>query len=261
MSYITIKRNGDSVLLPFYLDHAIKSTEGGTVVVDSHALEDQMDAHLGWKLRKVKLGGGTTEQVEICKRYLRRFSRSLIDEYWASKVSEANFKSHNKPVCMRYETTIDLINHLNIIYQLMYFHYFLGKKESLRDSFPNSCCGISSRNLTAALWEAGIVAAVSTYNTSFDHAYVIVPFEISATNHTGVILADPTSDQLHRNSSEKVRNYLSVLPPEGWKYQTDWAMGEDLYPVIVQVSSCYGTTERNYSEYIKNALNRPAVVV
>lgn len=259
MQHVTIQRNGEPIQLPLELNIEVDQKE--VFVIDSHSLEQQMDQQLGWTLRNIRLAEGSLEQAEICRRYLRQFANYFPTKNQVDELIAANFKPHNDPVCMQYVTTADLISDLGVIYQLMYFHYFLGRKESIKNSFPDYCCGIASRNLTLSLWAAGIVAAVSTYNESLDHAYTIVPFVIAETGQAGVILADPTSDQLHDRPSQRVRNYLAVLPPEGWKYQTDWQRGSNLYPEIVQVSSCFGASEKRYHEYIKNAFRRPAVVV
>ena len=260
MHHVTVERsNGMPTQLPFKLN--IRARINGPFAVDTYSLETQMDQHLGWTLRSIGLGEGSIEQTEICRKYLRQFFRRFPRNNQINRLRNENFKPHEDPVCMRYETTNDLNHQLGVIYQLMYFHYLLGRTELMGEDFPNNCCGISSRNLTIALWDAGIVAAVSTYNATLDHAYTIVPFTIMQTGQTGVILADPTSDQMHYDPGKKVRNYLAVLPPEGWKYETDWKEGRNLYPELVQVSTCAGNTDKGYTDYIQSAFQRPAVVV
>ncbi|MFZ2253104.1 MAG: hypothetical protein WAW13_02935 [Minisyncoccia bacterium] len=259
MQQETIERNGEPVLLPLKLD--IQTSEHRKPIIDSHSLENQMDEHLGWALREVGLGRGEPEQVEICRRYLKHFFFDYPSGISIAQQIEKNFRPHSNPVCMWYETTDELIEHIGIIYQLMYFHYFLGRHHQMKNSFPSYCCGVSTRNLTFALWEAGIVAAVSTYNDSHDHAYTIVPFVVHQTGQKGVILADPTSDQLHHAANKKVRNHLAILPPKDWEYVADWGDGANLYPKRVEVSTCYGIDKRDYEAYLDLAFLKPAIVV
>src|SRR3990167_4488664 len=92
------------------------------------------------------------------------------------------------------------------------------------------------------------------------NSYVTVPFVLMETGRTGIILADPTSDQLWIAGSRRIRNHMMVLPSKDWEYKTDWRDGENLYPEIVQLSTCHGTEEKDYNQYMENAFNNAAVV-
>jgi len=258
MQHVTIKRNGAPTSLPLSLSIEVGVSESFTI--DSHRLETQMDSFLGWTLRDVGLGEGSLEQANTCKRYIKRFLHNCESDKFYKNLVKANFEPYEDPVCMRYETLADLADSLGVIYQLMYFHYFLGRNTRMKWSFPRQCCGFSARNLTTALWEAGMVAAVSTHNDSHDHSYVTVPFVLMETGRTGIILADPTSDQLWNAGSKRIRNHMMVLPSKDWEYRTDWGDGEDLYPEIVQLSTCHGTEEKDYNQYMESAFNNAAVV-
>jgi hypothetical protein len=257
LKQVIVKRNGLPSSSSFKLNVPMKQECSTTRVVDTFALEAQMDTMLEWKLSEIGLGQGTPDQAKTAKEYLRHFLKYYPDKDFVRACVDSNFERHSDPVSMMFEDEMDLLDCVGIVYQLMYFHYFLGRHYRLEGNFPSFCCGISSRNLTLSLWEVGIFAAISTYDDRDDHAYVIIPYQMSnGTN--GVILADPTSDQLHRDRSKKVRNHIALLPPNGWQYRTDWRGGSDLYPLLVQLSSCLGKKDIDYPKYILSALQNGA---
>jgi hypothetical protein len=258
MQHVTIKRNGVSTTLPLKLN--LKVSAGDSTAIDSHQLEAQMDTHLGWTLRDVGLGEGSPEQAETCKRYIKRFLHNCESDSFYRNLVKESFEPYEEPVCMRYEKLTELEESLGVIYQLMYFHYFLGRNTRMKWSFPSKCCGYSARNLTTALWEAGIAAAVSVHNYSQDHSYVTVPFILTENGRTGIILADPTSDQLWDTESKKIRNHMMVLPSKGWEYKTDWECGRNLYPQFVQLSTCHGHGDKDYHQYMEYAFTNPALI-
>lgn len=257
MERVIVKRNGLPSTPSFKLNVRIKQWCGTTRVIDTFALESQMDEMLGWKLSEIGLGQGTPTQARLAKMHLGHFLQNYPDENFVRACIDSNFEPHSEPVSMMFEDEIQLFNCVGMVYQLMYFHYFLGRHHRLEGRFPSFCCGISSRNLTLSLWETGIFAATSTYDDTDDHSYVIIPYQINC-GANGVILADPTSDQLHRDKSKKVRNHIALLPPEGWQYRTDWSGGSDLYPRLVQFSSCFAKKSTDYSKYISSALQNGA---
>ncbi len=258
MEQVIVKRNGLPPIRPFNL--AVRTKQGCETsgAIDSLSLEAQMDQKLGWKLAAINLGQGTQEQAKLAKAYLKHFLEDYPDEDFINACIKSNFEHHSDPVSMVFEDDKRLLECVGEIYQMMYFHYFLGKHHRLEGIFPKYCCGISSRNLTLSMWEAGIFAAVSAYDDKDDHSYVIVPYRVNSSNKTGVILADPTSDQLYRDADRRIRNYIALLPPDGWQYRTDWSGGSDLYPLLVQVSSCFGKVNKDYPEYLSSALKNGA---
>ncbi len=174
-----------------------------------------------------------------------------------SEALGSKLKTPSCPQHLQLENMNELYEVLDLTYRLMYFHYVLGKNSRMKRLFPSSCCGTSSRNVTIALWDSGVSPAVSTYNYLHDHAYVIIPFALDENNETGVILADPTSDQLYWKNKSERRNSLQVLPLSGWEYRTDWRGGEDLYPELVQLSTCIGLKEGGYQVYLEHLFKNP----
>jgi hypothetical protein len=162
---------------------------------------------------------------------------------------------------MFFENIFELFKKTIFIYQFSYAHYIIGRHDRMKNSFPNWCCGYSAENVVSALWEAGIVSAIKVYNNKYDHAYVIVPFVVNVSDTRGVILVDPTSDQLFYRKEKKVRNLVRVITQEEWEYRTDWAQGKNLYPNVVEASACFGGVEKDYGEYLQSAFINPVVVV
>lgn len=262
MKRVTIRRNGQPLSLPLKLNITTTSHthHTGAKIVDSHSLERFMDDQLGWMLSEVSLNGGSVDQILASEYYIQNFSTYFPGHDFILEKIREGYKEIRNPICMLYRTEAELMYTVGKIYQLMYFHYFLGRNKAMKNSFPKYCCGISSYNLTLALWQSGTVAAVSTYNRSEDHAYVIVPYYIKETDRRGVILADPTSDQLYVDQARQVRNYIAILPPGDWEYVTDWKNKADLYPELVQVCACYGNKSLAYEGYLSEAFNNGAVV-
>ena len=59
----------------------------------------------------------------------------------------------------------DLMNHIENIYRVCYFHSVWAKEMKLCDgSFPNNCCGISSRNIFLSLMDLGYPNVSYLYN-------------------------------------------------------------------------------------------------
>lgn len=258
---VPIKRNGTRKLPQFKIHvqfRELRESCDTIQAVDSHALETQMDEVLGWELSQLRLGQGSSKQASVARSHLSYFLDYYPDDEFVARCIRSNFAYHAVPVCMVFENEAELHECATATYQLMYFHYFLGKHQKLKGQFPQFCCGLSARSLTLSLWESGVVAAVSAYDYIDDHAYVIIPYRIRGSEKMGVILADPTSDQLNIKKSERVRNVIALLPPAGWEYRTDWQGGSDLYPQLVQYSSCYGAEDVKYTQYIKRAFSNGA---
>ncbi|MBI5389908.1 hypothetical protein HZB02_00280 [Candidatus Woesearchaeota archaeon] len=121
------------------------------------------------------------------------------------------------------------------VYQVCYAHYVLASYYD--NMFPHGCCKDSSRNVMISLLGIGYPqAAYALCDQQFDHACVLLPFtmeDASAPAQQGVILADPTSDQLWISLKKKPRNMVSVIFEKRWKYITQWGNGTDLYPTCV----------------------------
>ena len=95
-------------------------------------------------------------------------------------------------------------------------------------SFPENCCGVSSRNVWLSLLHFGYRNA--TYAAAkIDHGYVMVPFVFGY--KAGSIIADPTSDQLW--DTHKVRNHVFVMLGTSWDYKADFGAKANMFPGYV----------------------------
>ncbi len=227
------------------------------MIVDTFSWEAKVDKELGWCLAMIGLGEGTPEQIRTCKQSLRFFSHRNPTENAMCTALGSKVTTPSAPQHLQLANLDELNEVLDLTFRLMYFHYVLGRYSRMKCTFPNSCCGISSRNLTMGLWDHGVSPAVSVYNICYDHAYVIIPFTLESSTETGVILADPTSDQLYWNNKSIRRNSLRVLPLIGWDYRSDWSGGEDMYPRIIQLSTCFGLDEACYQVYLDFLFKNP----
>ena len=249
--------NNKRISLP--LDSEESAVNNDTLDVNTEAFELMMNSYMGGTLSDVHLGDGE-KHSEVCRKYVRHYSNYYKDDDFFSKVSSEYFVDNPIPSAMFYKGTAELMRDVLIMYQLSYFHYLLGKKNEMKDSFPKYCCGISCHNLVVSLWEAGIISATMIYCRSYDHAYLIIPFILNNPVAKGVILLDPTSDQLMFRPNEKVRNDIKVFCEKNWRYETDWEDGNNLYPDVVEISSCYGREDVDYGKYLKTALKNPVTV-
>jgi len=144
------------------------------------------------------------------------------------------------PCAFRLNDAEELEEHLEIIYQILHAHYMLGKNVNMLNKFPNDCCGISSSNIMFSALARGYANAVVAGNPIFseDHWFVVFPFVLK--NKEGVILADPTSDQLYPSlNGTAPRNLLRVHFGREWTYVTEWKGNcktnedVDLFPSMV----------------------------
>lgn len=268
LDYGTIKRNNGNSL-PFFVDpqdhfsggHSIDTEDEGDtdLHVDMKAFEEKLDAFFGLKLSDVPKDIDQ-KTLDLCKTFIREYSDYYLTDYFLSSFRDVCFEDVSKPSAILYENTTEMFESVFVMYQLSYAHYILGKHYGMKGYFPDHCCGVSSRNLVAAFWDAGIVSAVRV-STIHDHAYVIVPFVVQQGGISGVVLVDPTSDQLINTKTEKVRNLVRIIVNKDWSYITDWAGGANLQPNSVENSVCHGSMVAKYTTYIESAYENPVVVV
>ncbi len=90
----------------------------------------------------------------------------------------------------------DITNHIKTIYELSYSHYAWIKKTNLQGTFPDYCCGSSSRNLFLNLMHKGYSNSTLLSDYKYNHTYVALPFVFGKNKRKGFIIIDPTSDQL-----------------------------------------------------------------
>lgn len=223
-------------------------------------LETYFDSILECKLSCTPRGIGE-KQLNICKALMRQYSNNGgEDDYYFSDLGRYFFGNGLKPSAMFYQDISSMFEAIILMYQIAYAHYILGKYNRMRNgNFPYWCCGISTRNLLASFWEVGIISAIKVQNECYDHSYIIVPFFLKNPESTGVIIIDPTSDQLIEDEEKKVRNLMIITTKERWSYITDWKCGADLYPQHVGISACDGVNKVEYHNYLKQALQNPVV--
>ncbi|MFC1644596.1 hypothetical protein ACFL08_01040 [Patescibacteria group bacterium] len=227
--------------------------------IDVRSLELAMDNFFGTKLSEIDLGEGE-EFLAACNNLLRRYS-NIGSIGNAKGVSSEFFGEITKPTASLYDDIEDMAMSISEMYQISYCHYILGKYNAMRGSFPNGCCGISARNLLIAFWEAGVASAVKACTSTYDHAYVLIPFVLRMGAQKGIILVDPTSDQLVNDPKKKTRNLIRIITQDSWSYITDWRGGADLSADEVEVSACYGSEDVEYAGYLREALKNPAISV
>jgi len=259
----TVKRNNNSdfpLLIDSNKQSFVSLSEHSKHTLDIKALEASLDNVLGCKLSDISLGGGK-KQLDVCHALVKRYSNKEIGKDLYLRFSREFFGNNPRPSAMFFQNTDEMSQKVFLMYQLSYAHYILGKYHKMKDSFPSYCCGIAADNVLIAFWEAGIVSAVKVGNDSYDHAYLVVPFVLENQNSEGVIVIDPTSDQLIWDKRKKVRNLVMLITEERWSYVTDWGYGGDLYPEKVEISTCYGRRDVSYGDYLKEAFKNPVVVV
>jgi len=125
----------------------------------------------------------------------------------------------------------ELTAHMLLAYQVSHFHYILGKREPLKGTFPYQCCGPSARSVMMSLIHFGFPNAAYGYSDNNDHGYTILPFVMESRKIQGVVVVDPTSDQLWK--TEHPRNAVFIKLGVRWEYITNWEEGADLYPDLV----------------------------
>lgn len=121
------------------------------------------------------------------------------------------------------------------VYQVAYSHYVVAKHYGFAKTtsiFPYNCCGLSSRGTTGTLWMHRLLNACSAVYSEIDfvHAYVILPFIMLEPKFNGVIIMDPTSDQLGKNVGEVRRNMVAVREGSTWEYRAGNDSGVNLFP-------------------------------
>lgn len=199
-----------SVFTPFY-ENEIAKANGGRNLIE-HADN-----------------GITAEELESCAR-LAPFFRVGLKKKELLELLNRRYNSITFPCSLKVSDTKEFETHVLNIYQVANAHYVLGKHDDF--SFPHMCCGSSGRNVAASLWAIGYPSAAYVYDRFDDHGYTIVPFKLAGKTE-GVVMLDPTSDQLWNGLDKQPRNAVSVFLERRWEYKTHWQKGADLYPDVV----------------------------
>ncbi len=175
------------------------------------------------------------------------------------------------PSAMIVDSIEDLSKHMSVAYQVSHFHYILGKKYNLKDSFPESCCGVSARNVTLSLIELGYANAADAFGIKHDHDYVILPFVLPNKDIYGTIIVDPTYDQRWGTCDVKelnLRNVVLLKLGSEWKYTRE--KEHDLFPngvcsidilrTIGDTSCAFEKCHNNTKRYLEKAFSNPITI-
>lgn len=145
-------------------------------------------------------------------------------------------KDVEEPTAMLIKSTEELQAHALLVYQVANAHYVLGKKYDgvgPEWDFPSSSCGMSSMNMLVSLIAFGYSNAliVGRSNLEYDKAYNVLPFvfENDGNMTKGVLVSDPTSEQLWPKSEKNLqRNHVFVELGERWRYANPYKV--NLFP-------------------------------
>ena len=191
--------------------------------------ESELDEKYGIRLESLRNGETSGFQGDL----ENNVSFNGSGNYSTSEIEKKILKKYESTpgfCSMRVGSEEELMRHVRTIHELSYNHYVFGKEENLKGQFPNWCCGKSSDNLLLTLIEKGYPNASLFNNSYHDHTYNGLPFLFGDNNEKGFIIVDPTSDQLFNDKKNAPRNSIIVVSGDRWKYETDWAMGADLFP-------------------------------
>ncbi|MBW2977119.1 hypothetical protein KY347_06780 [Candidatus Woesearchaeota archaeon] len=173
-------------------------------------------------LAEVLEGKGSIEDaLSFVSGYKERLSFQIAEQY----------NNSDLPCVMIVENKEELMEHIMRVYQLSHAHYMIGKTKNFRGTFPEKCCGISTRNVLASLINIGYLNAVSLINHKNGHEYGGLPFVMDG--KPGMIIFDPTSEQVWEELSYKPRNHVFIVLGEKFDYITNYNDSANLYPEYV----------------------------
>ncbi len=223
----------------------------------------------------------TTNQEAVLRKFVPAYSRS--ENKRNNEVIEQLveiYENIDGPCSMAVNTVEELEQHMLNAYQISYAHYAVAYKDGMTNMdsyenityFPRLCCDISGINLMLSLMAFGYPNASYVSSDYGNHCYTIMPFKYK--EEKGIILIDPTSDQLWSNIEKRPRNMVSVYllnDKNTWEYKTDWSNGADLFPSgamhigalkkhhskkrFLQDDSCYDRIEPTLEKAFANPIN------
>jgi hypothetical protein len=201
----------------------------GSFSIIPRVYEKELDKKYGIVLRKLKNGKPMSFRKDLRKNisFNEGYGHSLY------KIEDRILKKYSSVpgfCSMDIDSMEDLSKHIRDIHEISYSHYAWAKEANLEGSFPNSCCGSSSRNICLTLMDKGYPNSSIVSNGEHDHTYVALPFLLREKREKGFVIVDPTSDQLFTDKKNAPRNNLFVFFGGRWSYETDWGDGGDLFP-------------------------------
>lgn len=149
-------------------------------------------------------------------------------------------KKHPKPFAKVVKNVKELERDILMTYQIGYAHYVIAKHYGFEygRKFPNGCCGPAGRGCMVTLWTHGFLnAAYALYGRDifkFNHGYVVLPFVMEEPEFKGVMIMDPTSDQLSKVNGKIRRNLVAIKQGLDWSYKMRflWFPGPEMFPYM-----------------------------
>ena len=143
-------------------------------------------------------------------------------------------KELKNPFSKKVKNIQELEKDILMIYQMAYAHYVIAKHNDFSNFigfFPEDCCGLSGRGLIGSYWINGFLnAAYGLFDVNDEsHAYLMFPFVMEKPSFKGVILVDPTSDQLGIIENKQHRNFVTIKEGSWWKYNCS-RFDKNLFP-------------------------------
>jgi len=192
--------------------------------LDTLVLEQEMKRNNGG-VNLTRVTKDTPIDEKLCRRFVPFFE---CEDQDVIRALTSRYGEIDSPCAMIVNSEEELATHLSTAYQVAHFHYILGKKHNLKGSFPDLCCGRSSRSLMLSLMDFGYPNATYAYSNRYDHGYTLLPFVLGDKKISGSILIDPTHDQLWDKTD--IRNAVMLKLGPKWEYRNGWAHGADLFP-------------------------------
>jgi hypothetical protein len=220
------KRSSENSLV-LYKGEVVPDEHFGSFSIVSRVYEGALDKKYGVVLSEVRNGCKTNFNGDLENNVFFRGGFDHPREMVQKKILE-KYVGHPGFCSMKVDSETDLINYIKNVHELSYNHYVWAKEENMKRMFPDFCCGYSTVNLALTLMERGCANVVGLANIRCDHDYVCLPFVMS--EKRGLIIVDPTSDQLFNDKFHAPRNHIFVSFGPRWFYETDWKGGKDLYP-------------------------------
>lgn len=225
--------NAGKIELPF---SALKADEGlDGAFLDSSLLEDEMRRYNG-NVDFSYLSQCSSFDKDMMDRFLPMRSGERIPDSKYRKVFDLKdvesiidrYSGHTGPCSLRIDSIEELAEHMLSAYVTSHFYYIYGKTRNIKGTFPQNCCGVSSRSVMLSMMYNGNPAATSVYSTK-DHFYGHIPFVMN--DIEGTIIVEPTWDQM---SKEGIRNKVSVRLGSRWEHIAVWGgVRHDFFPDYV----------------------------
>jgi len=197
-------------------------------------------------------------------------------ETYSKRVPGYGLRSRNKlnlrnrinkvygPCSMLVKNPKHLMQEVSNIYQIHHAHYLVASREM--EDFPDLCCIGSGCNVVTSAWKLGNFNMAYSWNKRGSHAYGISPFVMENPQIKGVVISDPTSNQLWDDDSmpNKPKNLIFIISGSKWDYKTEFNQGANLYPssifhigLVNSRMPMHDTPRPTTAEYFKKAFENP----